>query len=1114
MKRKSKIIHIVLIITWCLFLIPSYSQAASAVSQDELKKIADASPAKATAVPAGPRKLLVFGLCNGFRHSSIPYWDEALTIMGRKTGAYEVTISNDMSVFKPESLNRFDAVCLNNTTQLKFDAEAHESLMAFIKGGKGIAGIHAATDNFYDWPEAAEMFGGQFSGHPWTADGTWAIKIDDPKHTLMAAFDGKGFKINDEIYRTDPPLYSRSKQRVLMSLDMSDDVTANVSGVTPDDADTGISWVKSYGKGRLFYCSLGHNHQITWTAPVLQHVLDGIQFVLGDLPCDTTASVMSDLPELMSKVAAYDYGQSRKPLSELSDIIRDGQGSPELLSKIENEFVTLLQSDTTPAGKGFICRELSIIGTGRSVPVLVGMLTEPETSDMARYALERIPDPAVDDALRATLPKSTGNERIGIINALGMRGDRKSVAVLKDMIDNPETMTAAAVVSALGRIAGPQAAAALAQAKSKTTGQLQLLVLNAYLQCADDMVNNGNQEDALKIYHEIYNSDAAENIRIAALRGMVATQKNRAGEIIVRTLNQDNQAMQTAAVKLLGEVPGEKTQLLENVAAELPNLSAAVQVQLLAALADAGNLVALPAVVSATKSTDEAVRVAALTALAKLPDSSNVGLLTQVAVESTGAEQETARASLYDMPGSQIDETIISAIAHADPKAKAELVRSISQRNMYSGMATLLKTAQDPDSNVRMESLRALKTVAKAEDLPALVNLLVQIQNDSDRTEAERTIIVVVDRISEQSQRNEAILAVLPSVEEDASRASLLNVLGKIADDSALPSLRNALRERGDKVRDAAVRALSEWPNSKPIDAMLAVAKTSDKKTHRVLALRGYVRMIGLGSRPTKEMLNMYDMAMKISSDVSEKKTVFSGLAKVKRLAAMEMAVAYLDDEELQDEAALAVAGIAQAVCGSYPEQSKDALEKVLKISQNEALRKQAMETLSCIEQLRSNDNLIAWEVSGPYSKAGSRGLFETVFAPEEPDAKEVAWEVMPALTNKNQPWLLDLSKLFRKDNCAAYLRNKVWSDKNQKVRLELGSDDGINVWLNGQLVHSNNANRGVTLGADKVEVTLNKGWNTLMLKITNGSGEWGACARIRALDGGKIEGLRAAVDE
>jgi len=1114
MKRKSKIIHIVLIVTWCLFLIPSHSQAASAVSQDELKKIADASPAKATAVPAGPRKLLVFGLCNGFRHSSIPYWDEALTIMGRKTGAYEVTIGNDMSVFKPESLNRFDAVCLNNTTQLKFDAEARESLMAFIKGGKGIAGIHAATDNFYDWPEAAEMFGGQFSGHPWTADGTWAIKIDDPKHTLMAAFDGKGFKINDEIYRTAPPLYSRSKQRVLMSLDMSDDVTANVSGVTPDDADTGISWVKSYGKGRLFYCSLGHNHQVTWTAPVLQHVLDGIQFVLGDLPCDTTASVMSDLPELLSKVAAYDYSQSRKPLSKLSDIIRNGQGSPELLSKIENEFVSLLQSDTTPAGKGFICRELSIIGTGRSVPVLVGMLTEPETSDMARYALERIPDPAVDDALRATLPKSTGNERIGIINALGMRGDRKSVAVLKDMIDSSETTTAAAVVSALGRIAGPQAAAALAQAKSKTTGQLQLLVLNAYLQCADDMVKNGNQEDALKIYHEIYNSDAAENIRIAALRGMVATQKNRAGEIIVRTLKQDNQAMQTAAVKLLGEVPGEKTQLLENVAAELPNLSAAVQVQLLAALADCGNLVALPAVVSATKSTDEAVRVAALTALAKLPDSSNVGLLTQVAVESTGAEQETARASLYDMPGSQIDETIISAIAHADPKAKAELVRSISQRNMYSGMATLLKTAQDTDSNVRMESFRALKTVAKAEDLPALVNLLVQTQNDSDRTEAERTIIVVVDRISEQSQRNEAILAVLPSVKEDASKASLLNVLGKIADDSALPSLRNALRERGDKVRDAAVRALSEWPNSKPIDAMLAVAKTSDKKTHRVLALRGYVRMIGLGSRPTKEMLNMYDMAMKISSDVSEKKTVFSGLAKVKRLAAMEMAVAYLDDKELQDEAALAVAGIAQAVCGSYPEESKDALEKVLKISQNEALRKQAMETLSCIEQLRSDDNLIAWEVSGPYGKVSPRELFDMVFAPEESDAKDVAWEIMPVLTNKNQAWLLDLSKLFRKDNCAAYLRNKVWSDKNQNVRLELGSDDGVKAWLNGQLVHSNNANRGVALGADKVEVILKKGWNTLMLKITNGSGEWGACARIRALDGGKIEGLRAAVDE
>jgi hypothetical protein len=177
-----------------------------------------AMPAKPTRPPEKPRKILVFNLCNGFKHSSIPYWDKALEIMGKKTGAFQVEISNDMSAFDAENLAKFDAVCLNNTTGLKFSQSQRESLMNFVKGGKGIIGVHAATDNFYDWPDAAKMMGGQFSGHPWGGGGTWAIKIDEPSHPLTAAFKGKGFKVKDEIYRTAAPFYSRAEQLVLMPL--------------------------------------------------------------------------------------------------------------------------------------------------------------------------------------------------------------------------------------------------------------------------------------------------------------------------------------------------------------------------------------------------------------------------------------------------------------------------------------------------------------------------------------------------------------------------------------------------------------------------------------------------------------------------------------------------------------------------------------------------------------------------------------------------------------------------------------------------------------------------------------------------------------------------------
>ena len=524
-----------------LFLLLLTNVLSADISADELQKIKDAAPVKATVEPARPRKLLVFNLCKGYKHSSIPYWDKALEIMGSKTGAYTVQVSEDMSVFEPERLKEFDAVCFNNTTKLEFDPnrtpQLCEALMSFVGNGKGVIGIHAATDNFYDWPQGQQMMGNVFTAHPWTADGTWAVKIDEPNHPLTAAFKGKSFKIKDEIYRTEPPLYSRQKQSVLMSLDMSDEKTRNVNGFKPTDEDTGISWIKTWGKGRVFYCGLGHNNEVTWNPPVLQHILDGIQFAFGDLKIDANqpapagSQKVATLQQLLEEVKTYQWGQSRLALTELSDRVREACGKKAQLKKIEVGLLCVLKSDATPAGKQFVCRQLSIIGTERSVSTLAKMLTNEETSDMARYALERIPSAAVDKALRKALAETNGKIQVGIINSLGQRRDSKAVSVLGELIydsdssDKSDAMVAESAASALGKIAGSQAAGVLAEAKGKTSGSLQMEVLDAYLKCADKLAGENKKTGASDIYRELQQKEYPEPIRQAALRGLLDVSK-------------------------------------------------------------------------------------------------------------------------------------------------------------------------------------------------------------------------------------------------------------------------------------------------------------------------------------------------------------------------------------------------------------------------------------------------------------------------------------------------------------------------------------------------------------------------------------------------------------
>ncbi|MDT8302396.1 MAG: ThuA domain-containing protein [Sedimentisphaerales bacterium] len=543
MNNVRKVIVIALLGLWCFALPLSTLQAQSPaklreVTTEEVQKIEEALPRRATVRTSEPRKLLVFWRCEEFFHKSIPVVNKALTLMGEKTGAYDVVITDDYSVFTAQKLRQFDAVCLNNTTGLKFDPtetpERCKALMDFVKSGKGIVGVHAATDNFNQWPEGQEMMGGKFTGHPWTAGGTWAFKIDEPDHPLMKAFRGEGFKISDEIYRTDPPLYSRDKQLVLMSLDVSDPTTRNVKDFKPTDVDTGISWVKTVGKGRVFYCSLGHNDHIFWNRAILRHYLDGIQFAFGDYKVDTKpkpivssgkGTEMAALEELLEKVKTYDWGQSRLALTEVSDIIKKAHSSPVELKGIEKSLLGVLTSDSTRAGKQFVCRELSIIGTGQSVSVLANMLTDEETSDMARYALERIPGTAVDEALRGALRKANGKPKIGIINSLGQRRDRRAVRALGRLVGNQDKAVAAAAAAALGQIADSRATAALAEAKDKATGKLQMVVLDSYLRCADQLVADGNKTEALAIYKELQKPEMPKPIRTAALTGMLNAAK-------------------------------------------------------------------------------------------------------------------------------------------------------------------------------------------------------------------------------------------------------------------------------------------------------------------------------------------------------------------------------------------------------------------------------------------------------------------------------------------------------------------------------------------------------------------------------------------------------------
>jgi HEAT repeat protein len=664
-------------------------------------------------------------------------------------------------------------------------------------------------------------------------------------------------------------------------------------------------------------------------------------------PAPTPASAARDaFGEQLSKIKTYDFNQSRADLVKVSDMIRDASGKGEMKA-MEKQLDDFLKSDATYAAKDFVCRELSVAGTEASVPALASMLTDEKVSDIARYALERIPGLAVDDALRNTLPKAKGKAMIGIINTLGVRGDKKAVDALAKLTGDSDEMVAVAAVAALSRIDDRMATLEIAKVKDKATGATKTAALDAYLRCADRLAAKGQKEAAAAIYKELYAAGEPMPIRVAAARGMIVTAGDKTSEVILEMLKSADKPIQTVAIATLREVA--KTDVIKAAAEQLTNLEAAQQSQLVFALADCGDKVALPTVVEATKNSHDFVRVTALKAMGTLGDVSSVDMLVEAAAASGGNEQKAAQESLYRLRGADVDQAILKKLSDAEPKEKVELVRSCEQRNIKTAAPVLMKTAKDADAKVRIESIKALRMLAGPQDLPALIELQLSASGN-DKGELEKTVVIVAKKIPEDKGQGQAVLAALPAAKDVDAKCSLMSVLGKIGDPAALPVLREALGDKEDKIKDAAVRELSDWPTASLAADLLKVAQTSENQVHKTLALRGYVRLAGLKSnRPAEETMKMYKDAMALAADVSEKKMVLSGLGGTDSFEAMEMASSYLSDKELKDEAEVAVVKIAEERIKISPRisaQTKGTLQKVIDGTTNDSVREQAQKLL------------------------------------------------------------------------------------------------------------------------------------------------------------------------
>ncbi len=569
-----------------------------------------------------------------------------------------------------------------------------------------------------------------------------------------------------------------------------------------------------------------------------------------------------------------------------------------------NQLIAVLKSDASREAKADALRQLAVVAPKEAVPAIAALLPSEELNHMARYALEPIPDPSVDEAFRAALGNVKGKPLVGVIGSIGVRKDAGAVPVLAKFLADPDPVVAEAAARALGKIGTVDAGKAIASALPTAPAGSQLYFCEGLLRCAEAMTAKEPAE-AVAVYDRLRAMDAHHQVRTGAIRGAILARGKNGLPLLKEYLASKQYPLFQAAVHTTIEMSGaEVTAALAEAATQA---SADGQVLITLAMGKRGDPAALPALFAMVKAPSKEVQAAALRAVAEIGGSPAIAGLVQLMASPDAQVASLATQAFASIPGRQADDIVASMLASADNAKRIGGIELAARRRMKSAMPALLKAAADSDANVRSAAMRRLGELADSSDLPTLLDLLLKAKADEVGA-AEQAVGAVCVRAEKPEASVQRLVAALPQAGA-AQQSAIIRVLGAVGGAEALKAVRGAAvgADTDRQVRITAIRALSTWKTTDAAPDLLFLARNSTNENDKILALNSYLRMANRGDIPAEQRLAMCKEAAPLVQRNEEKRLLIADLAAINTIESLNLILPYAQDQGAKQEAIAAI---------------------------------------------------------------------------------------------------------------------------------------------------------------------------------------------------------------
>ena len=684
---------------------------------------------------------------------------------------------------------------------------------------------------------------------------------------------------------------------------------------------------------------------------------DGLTTLTGML----AAPNKGDNTKLEYAIANYSYYTTSK-------------GNEALRKRAVQSYLTALANKADKETKAFIIRQLEITGTDDAVVALQAYLQDERLVDPAARALVKIHTTAAGKALADALASASSNLSKTLTEALG---DIQYLPAAT-AIGKQSTSTDAALVKvslyALAQIGSPASENVLATAAAKAGYKYDITgATTSYISYARQLHILGNPVLAEKIANALLkNASSKEQVpaRTAGLKLLVEIKGEKALPILVNLLNDPSPAFREAALKfaLPYNDKNATTLLLKKLAAVENNKT--VKAGIIAMLGNSNQVAAQSAIFQALNDKDAAVRLSAITAAGQVGQDKAVPVLLELLKKDNAAEALAVKNTLLTIRAEGLENTIANALNTEPTHAKVALIEVLAAKGANSRVNDVLALANSSDTLVKRSALIALSSLVTPSILPQLYPFLYSANKPSEIKAAQEAIVAASAGIKDSEQRTNTIVAEFKKAAVD-KQPLFLDIFAGIGSPSALQLVIASLQSGDAATKIASVNALAKWPNANAAEALFQALLQPNNAAIFDQAFAGYIHLVNTSKYPDDQILLLLRRAMPIAKTVAQKQSVLDGVAFCNSFVALVYAGSYLDDADLQQQAAHAVLELVSDNKSWKGAIVKRLIEKTIEVLkgqdsdyQKQALRKQLAELTpgEGIVRLFNGKDLTGWK--------------------------------------------------------------------------------------------------------------------------------------------------------